>query len=161
MGRRTIEAEESTSTAVRLAMAITRIRARMRKESTPGGGWTISQLSMLSRVIERGPVTASELATSEHIRPQSVAEIVAALKAGGLVTSAPDPADGRKQLLTSTAAGRALRDSVLASREAWLDRAIESVVEPSERATLDAAIELLDRLAESRPDVPTGGAWKP
>ncbi len=49
----------------------------------------------------------------------------------------------------------------MASREAWLDRAIESVVEPSERVTLDAAIELLNRLAESRPDEPTGGAWKP
>jgi DNA-binding MarR family transcriptional regulator len=136
--------------AVRLGLAVKRVRARMRAESTTAEGWTISQLSTLARIIERGPVTASELARSEHVRPQSVAEIVTTLKADGLIATEADPADRRKVLLVATGEGREVVKAMSASREAWLVRAIEAVVEPGELADLDKAIELLDRLADAR-----------
>jgi DNA-binding MarR family transcriptional regulator len=138
----------STDEAVELALAITRLKARMRAESIPRAGWTISQLAMLARIIEAGPITASELAQAEHIRPQSVAEIVNTLKAEGLVESRPDPTDGRKSLLSSTRAGRELRVQIATARESWMARAIDAVVGPDERAGLQDAIELLNRLAQ-------------
>jgi DNA-binding MarR family transcriptional regulator len=146
------------ASAVRLGLAIKRIRARMRAESATAEGWTISQLSTLARIIERGPVTASELARSEHVRPQSVAEIVTTLKADGLITAEADPADRRKVLLVATDEGRAVVEAVSASRKAWLARAIDAVLAPDELADLDAAIELLDRLADAR--LPDEGAWR-
>jgi DNA-binding MarR family transcriptional regulator len=134
--------------AVDLALAITRLKARMRAESIPNAGWTISQLSMLARIIDRGPITASGLAQIEHVRPQSVAEIVATLKAEGLVESRPDPGDGRKTLLTATEAGHRLRQQIAVAKESWMARAVDVAVSPEERPALRSAIDLLTRLAE-------------
>ncbi len=106
--------------AVRLGLAIKRIRARMRAESSTAGGWTISQLSTLARIVDHTPVTAAAIAQAEHVRPQSIASIVATLREAGLVATEPDPADGRKVLLSPTAAGRALVASVSTSRQEWL-----------------------------------------
>ncbi len=158
-----LDARETTdehATAVRLGLAIQRIRARIRAEAPEATGWTISQLSTLSRIIDRGPVTASALAASEHVRPQSIAEIVNALKAEGLVSAEPDPADGRKVLLVATDAGRTVIRTVSASRAAWLDQAVEAVIEAAEIPVLEQAIELLDRLAECDLRDSDRGGWR-
>jgi DNA-binding MarR family transcriptional regulator len=126
----------------------------MRAESTSTTGWTISQLSTLARIIERGPMTASALAQLEHVRPQSIAEIVNALKAEGLVGTEPAAADGRKVMLSATEAGRDLIRAVTASREAWLAQAIDAVVRAEELPVLAQAIDLLNRLAEWELDGP-------
>ena len=138
---------EGAKSAVELGLTITRLRARLRAESTTTTGWTISQLSTLARIIKEGPITASQLAQAEHVRPQSIAEIVTALKTDGLVVARRDPSDGRKALITATAAGKRLIESVSASREAWLAWAIEAVVAPGERRALEKTIDLLNRLA--------------
>jgi DNA-binding MarR family transcriptional regulator len=145
VGKRTTDA---AAASVELTLAMTRLRARLRSESRSAEGWTTSQLSALARIVREGPVTASALAVAEHVRPQSIAEIVAALKAGGLVAATPDPSDGRKTLLSATAAGRKLVRSVTELREAWLTRAIEAVVDDSRRRALTEAIALLTSLAE-------------
>jgi DNA-binding MarR family transcriptional regulator len=139
---------EQTDDAVELALAITRLKARMRAESLPNAGWTISQLSMLARIIDLGPITASGLAQVEHVRPQSVAEIVATLRAEGLVDSRPDPSDGRKTLLTATETGLELRRQIARAKQSWMAEAIDVEIGPEERDTLRAAIGLLNRLAE-------------
>jgi DNA-binding MarR family transcriptional regulator len=136
--------------AVRLALAIKRIRARMRAESPSAGGWTTSQLSTLARIIDHGPITAAAIAQAEHVRPQSIASIVTTLREAGLITTEPDPADGRKLLLSPTDDGRQLIASISTSRQEWLARALDAVVGPDERAALAATIELLNRLADCR-----------
>jgi DNA-binding MarR family transcriptional regulator len=142
--------------AVRLALAVKRLRARMRAEAPSAGGWTTSQLSTLSRIIERAPVTAAAIAQAEHVRPQSIASIISTLRAAGLVTAAADPADGRKLLLSPTDEGRALVATVSSSRRQWLAHAIEAVVGPEDRAALLTTIEMLDRLAECDLREPAG-----
>jgi DNA-binding MarR family transcriptional regulator len=147
--------------SVELGLAVKRLRARLRAESTTDEGWTISQLSTLARIVREGPATASALAQVEHVRPQSVAEVVTALKAGGLVTAKPDPTDGRKVLLRATAAGRRLVETVSASREAWLARAIEAIVDEHRDAALVSTIELLNELAECDLDAETATGRRP
>jgi len=139
---------DAASAAVELSLAMKRLRARLRAESPASDQWTLSQLSVLARLVRDGPATASQLAHAEHVRPQSIAEIVGALRAGGLVAATPDPTDGRKTTLRPTAAGRRLVQSVWASREAWLARAIETVVDQRRQTTLTDAIALLNDLAE-------------
>ncbi len=119
----------------------------MRTESIATDGWSASQLSTLARLIDLGPTTASALAHHEHVRPQSIAETVASLKAGGLVVTEQDPRDGRKILLSATPAGRRVVTSISATRQAWLAHAIEATVPTGERATLAQTIDLLTRLA--------------
>ena len=152
--------DELDRTTVELGLAVKRFRARMRAETATAEGWTISQLSTLNRLITFGPMTASELAQAEHVRPQSVAEVVAALRADGMVVAEPHPTDGRKSQLLPTAAGHALIDQVSAERGSWLARAIDAEFGPDERDELLAAIDVLNRLADC--DLGTGAdpGWR-
>ncbi|MFJ4921073.1 MarR family winged helix-turn-helix transcriptional regulator [Streptomyces sp. NPDC088725] len=143
--------------AVRLSVAVTRLRSRLREEAgMTSSGFTISQLAILQRIIEGGPATAAALAAAEHVSQQAVAQSVAALKAGALVGTERDTADRRKVLISATDEGRELFASLLASREAWLVRAIDAMVGPDERRDLDVTIELLERLAAADPEQRTG-----
>jgi DNA-binding MarR family transcriptional regulator len=139
------------STAVRLTVALQRLRARLREEAgTSATGLSISQLTILQRLLA-GPATAATLAAAEHVSQQAIAQILTTLKAAGLVRSKPDPADGRKVLLSVTASGRRLVEAMVASRDAWLVRAIDATVADDERPALAKAIELLERLAGAHP----------
>ena len=135
--------------ARRLAQAMVRLRARLRAESTPRDmRWTWSQLSTLTRIATEGPTTVSALANAEHVRPQSMAETVAALRRDGLVAAKPDPTDGRKTLMAITASGRKLLSSVIPIREAWLERAIDEQLTPADCRTLLKAAGIMERLAD-------------
>src|ERR1700722_9173617 len=135
--------QDTAETAVRLLRAGSREGA-----SVTSTGLSVAQVSIFSRLVHEGPVTAASLAVAEHVSQQAIAQSLAGLKAGGLVSVTPDPADGRKSLLEVTAAGRALYETIMASRDDWLIRAIESAVIPDERTRLDQAITLLERLGQ-------------
>jgi DNA-binding MarR family transcriptional regulator len=138
------------ATAVDLMRAMTRLRARLRTEAPIDDlPWNWSHLTTLHRIVENGPVTAAELAQAEHVRRQSMAETVAALRAGGLVSSARDPNDGRKSLVSATSAGRELCERIPAAREAWLAKVIGSTLRANERKALDKAAEIMNRLADT------------
>lgn len=139
-------------TALALSTAVGRLRSRLRLEGgTFETGLTITQLSTLQRVIDNGAMTGSALATAEHVRPQSMWEIVAALAKQNLVERQPDPTDGRKLLVVATDRGRELVARVYASREAWLTKAVAAVTDKREHRVLREAAALLDRLAEYDP----------
>jgi DNA-binding MarR family transcriptional regulator len=142
------DARDPAEVAVRLSVAIKRLRSRLREEGgISTSGFTISQLAILRRVIVEGPATAATMAADEHVSQQAIAQSVAALKEAGLVQGERDAADGRKLLISATVTGREMYKTLTASRMAWLDRAIDAVVGPGERRDLDVAIELLERLA--------------
>jgi DNA-binding MarR family transcriptional regulator len=130
-------------------MAVSRLRSRIRIESgMRSTGIPISQLAVLGRIIDEGPTTAAALAAGEHVTQQAIAQSLATLKERSLVEKQADPSDGRKSLVTATAAGRALRDGITASREEWLTQAIDAAVRPEERPLLAEAIGLLERIAD-------------
>jgi DNA-binding MarR family transcriptional regulator len=135
--------------AVRLALAIKRLRARFRAAAWAGIELPIAQVAVIKRLRDDGPTTASALAAAEHVTHQAIAQTLAALKRTGLVRAAGDPTDGRKSVISVTPAGNRLFESAIASRDAWLARAIESVVSPRERTALASSIELLERLADA------------
>jgi DNA-binding MarR family transcriptional regulator len=136
--------------AADLLLATIRLRARLRAEHTSvTSGQSMSQLSALGRLADVGPVTTTKLAALEHVRQQSMAETVAALRADGLVEAAPDPRDRRRMLLTVTESGHVLVKSVLEHRAAWLSGAIASRLTEEEAELLAAACPLIARLAEA------------
>ena len=81
----TVHQVDVRDAAVELTLAMKRLRARLRSEASPSEGWTVSQLSALRHLVHEGPTTASGLARAEHVRPQSMAAIVATLRDGDLV----------------------------------------------------------------------------
>jgi DNA-binding MarR family transcriptional regulator len=61
---------------------------------------------VLGRIIDTGPTTAAALAPCEQVTQQAIAQSLATLKERGLVEKQADPGDGRKSLVSATAAGR-------------------------------------------------------
>jgi DNA-binding MarR family transcriptional regulator len=144
------KASAADTLAVRLAVAIKRLHARLR-EAVWGSGveLPIAELAIIKRLRDGGPTTAAVLAAAEHVSHQAIAQNLAALKRAGLVRTAPDPSDGRKNLVHITAAGSRLFESAVASRDAWLAHAIEQAIPAGERSTLERATLLLERLADA------------
>jgi DNA-binding MarR family transcriptional regulator len=130
--------------------AMTRVRARLRAESAPSDiRWNWSQLTTLSRLAAKGPITTTDLAQAEHVRRQSMAGTISALRAGGLADARPDPVDGRKILIHATTQGQALAANIPAAREAWLEEVIANTLDADEQQMLRKAAAILNRIADS------------
>jgi DNA-binding MarR family transcriptional regulator len=137
----------TSALAAELRALFGKLKRRLR-EQTDAGGLTPSQLSVLLRLEKDGPATTSGLARAEGVRPQSMASIVAALEAAGLVSGAPDPADGRQTLLSPTEAWRDWVREGRAARQDWLTRTLQARLSAPEQEDLAAAVELLKRLLD-------------
>lgn len=107
---------------------------------------SMGKAGILARLDQRGALTATDLAARERISHQAVATAVRELEDLGLVARSPDPADGRRMLVTLTAAGRQCLLSERAAGQEWLVHAVAEELSAADRATLAAAVPLLRRL---------------
>ncbi len=131
-----------------LRVLFSRLRRRLRSLGVDDD-LTPSQTAVLTRLWKDGASSASALAGAERVRPQSMATIVAALEQRGLIARTPDPEDGRRQVVSLTAAGRRRAESDRQVREEWLARAIQERYSERERRIILDALSLLERLTES------------
>ena len=139
---------ESAGAAARdLRVMFSRLRRQL-KDVTTGAGLTPSQTAVLTRLWKEGASSTSALAASEQMRPQSMAAILAGLDQHGLIRRAPDPDDGRRQMISLTAAGRRRAESDRQIREEWLARAMQERYSERERRVINDALSLLQRLTD-------------
>jgi DNA-binding MarR family transcriptional regulator len=129
--------------AAELRVVIGQLIRRLRAQH----GFSISQGAVLGRLDREGVQSVSDLAQSERVRPQSMAQTVGDLEADGLVQRRPDPADRRRALVELTEEGRITLAADRLRREGWLAGAIEHAA--GEQALVSEAVELLRRLAEA------------
>lgn len=139
---------ESAAEAARdLRVLFSRLRRRMREVATDDD-LTPSQTAVLTRLWKEGASSTSALASVERVRPQSMAATVAALHQHGLIQRAPDPEDGRRQVISLTTAGRRRAESHRQLRGEWLAHAMQDRYSERERRVILDALSLLERLAE-------------
>jgi DNA-binding MarR family transcriptional regulator len=131
--------------ALRVSMGL--LLRRLRQGGVPGE-LTVPETSALARLDRNGPATSSELARTEQISPQSMGATLSALEARGLVARDPDARDGRRIVLSVTAAGRQLLTYKRDARTERLARALAAGFTQEELGQLMAAAPLLERLAE-------------
>ena len=101
----------------------------------------------LATVDRHGPLTPSEFADRERIKRPTATRLIANLEADGLISRTPDPADGRSSLIALTAEGRALLREVRTRKDLFLAERLRKL-SPEDRATLDRAAGILERLLE-------------
>ncbi|MEW1774450.1 MarR family transcriptional regulator [Streptomyces sp. NPDC086777] len=137
---------DATRLASDLRLAVGRVTRRLRQAHAVGDV-SLSGVSVLARLAAEGPDSPTSLAETERVRPQAMASTLARLEQRGLVRRTPDAADGRRSIVAATDEGRA----VLAERRSESVQRLAEVLDTfsaQERATLGAALPLLDRLAE-------------
>ena len=137
---------DEVAAALRLSIGVF---ARRLRHTQAEGELTLPESSALARLDRGGPATASALAKLEQISRQSMGETLGALESRGLIERHPDPADGRRVVLSVSEAGqRVLRNRRHAKNER-LARALSSSFTPAELNQLMAAAPLIERLAQS------------
>jgi len=141
------QAERASALAAELRTVIGKLKRRLGKHGSVGD-LTPSQVSVILRLESEGPATVSGLARAEGMRPQSMAAIVSALEAAGLLRGTPDPSDGRQTLLSLSKACQKSIQEGRAARQDWLTKTIQAKLSAQEQEKLAAAIELLARLIE-------------
>ncbi len=144
------QTEATAALAEALRGSIGRLNRRLREAGNLGnfGDFTLSQSKVMLALERSGPATVTALAAAEGMRPQSMSEIVTALKAAGMVEGNPDPNDGRQTVLSLTDKCRRTVASVRAAKADWLFGALQAKLTPAEQQKLAAVLPLLDRLLE-------------
>jgi DNA-binding MarR family transcriptional regulator len=97
---------ETVDLADRLHSVAIHLLRRVRRQDN-ASGVPAPQLSALSVIVFRGPLTLGALAAAEQVRPPSMTRIVAALESAGLVERTVDPNDRRSALVRATSQDRA------------------------------------------------------
>jgi DNA-binding MarR family transcriptional regulator len=138
---------EPGEVAAALRVSIGLLVRRLRQASVPGE-LSIPETSALARLDRGGPATASALARLEQISPQSMGATLGQLEERGLVGRRADPQDGRRVVLSVTDAGRELLNSRRSARTEKLAQALADGFSPAELSHLQAAVPLLERLAQ-------------
>jgi DNA-binding MarR family transcriptional regulator len=145
MARTRKQSDDITEVAGSIRRSVARLVRRLRLERADEA-LSLSKLSILGILYRKGPVTATDLATREHIQPQSLTRLLSFLEERGFVSRQPDETDRRRLLITITAEGKKALSADVRRKEAWLARAIEQALSPDERELLFHASRLLDRL---------------
>jgi len=144
MAQDPIDVEQAAGTLITSLGLLVR---QLRQGTAADGGLSMPETSALSRLDRGGPTTAAALAKAEQISPQSMGATIAALEVRGLVARAADPGDGRRVVVSATAAGlEALRNRRDAKTER-LARALDAELTPTELRQLVALAPVIERLA--------------
>lgn len=139
------EADSVTAAETAVRRAVTSLGRRLRLER--GSGLTALELSVLGHLHRRGPMNPGQLADVEHVQPQSLTRTLASLESAALLARSQDPRDGRRSLVSITAAGRDALRADMQQRDAWLRQAMTRELTGTECELLRLAGELLARLA--------------
>jgi DNA-binding MarR family transcriptional regulator len=126
-------------------MVVAQLGRRLRAEQR----FPLSHGLALGRLEREGPLTTSGLAASENVKPQSMAQTLADLEAGGLVTRSPDPNDRRQTLIGITPLGEEVLERERLRQGGWLADAIRAQLDPEEQELLARAATLLRRLVDA------------
>ena len=122
-----------------------RLGRRLRQVRADSLDLQSNQLSVMAALLNEGDMLMGALAARELMQPPSMTRIVNGLEERGYVARRPDASDRRQCLVTVTEAGRKIILANRQRRDEWLTVRIAEL-EPAERAVLQQAVAILDRV---------------
>ena len=137
--------QQAEDVARALLLCVGLLRRRLRQVPVTGA-LTFPETAALGRLDRGGPATAADLARQEQISPQSMGATLSELEARGFVKRQPDPTDGRRILLSISAAGGHELNRRRNARVEQLAQGLADFTDP-ELAQLAIAAPLIERLA--------------
>ena len=131
--------------ADRLHSAAIHLLRHVRTEDAKSG-LTASRLSALSVIVFGGPISITDLAEAEQVRPPTISRLVKELEWEGLVSRRRDPDDRRITRIRATTKGRRL---LMEGRERRVAKLAERLarLSPEEREQVAEAASTLERFS--------------
>jgi MarR family transcriptional regulator, organic hydroperoxide resistance regulator len=129
---------------MRLLWAVTQGVESTSKRMLTQIGVTGPQRMVLRMVGHFGPIYPGDLAEILHVDPSSLTGVLARLEKGGFLKRRRDPRDGRRALLTLSAAGKRMN----ARREGTVEAAVQRALAQTTKTRLQATEALLKALAD-------------
>lgn len=144
---RVTEPELSTDQGLAHALrgSVMRLGRRLRQVRADSLDLQSNQLSVMATLLNEGDLVMGALAARERMQPPSLTRIVNGLEERGYVARRPDAHDRRQCVVTVTEAGRQIILANRQRRDEWLTVRIAEL-EPAERAVLQQAVAILDRV---------------
>jgi DNA-binding MarR family transcriptional regulator len=131
--------------ASRLRIATFRLARRMRTQRAVDS-MSDGQFAVLAALKVHGPHTLGDLAERERVSAPSMNRTVNCLQDSGYTVRGADEHDGRKVVISLTSEGLAVVEETARRRDAWVEASLAELT-PAERATLEAAAEIMERMA--------------
>lgn len=125
------------------------LTARRMRQVQVAGELPLPERAVLSRLDRSGPATAATLARAEQVSPQAMGITLGSLAERGLVERRRDPADGRRIIMSLTAAGQEKLRRKRDSGARQLAEVLAGQFTAAELETLAAAVPLIEHLGES------------
>lgn len=110
-------------------------------------GKSTAVLSVLGCLYEQGPSTATQIAETLRIQPQSLTRLLSSLSSEGLIAKKDDPQDKRKSILELTDGGMDFLKTEIVCQYDLLAELMEKRLTRPEQQMLAIAAELLDKLS--------------
>ena len=129
--------------------AVSDLHKRLRKQAYSAGGLSITETFTLSYLYREGSLSPSELAEINKIRKQSMSQVLAHLEELKLIRRVVSKEDKRKVAISLSGAGEKMVEKTRYERDEWLAQAIRERLGEKEVRALEAAIPLLQQIANA------------
>ena len=144
-----------------LTEVVGRLRRALRRSIRSDYPWErlpMARVELLHALVAVGPARVGTLARAQRLAQNTVSELVQALVDDGLAVRAPDPLDGRANLVAVTARGAAELARWSAANESRMGAALTSL-SVADQAAIRRAVPALGRLVDRlESDIETPGA---
>jgi DNA-binding MarR family transcriptional regulator len=138
----------------RFSLSITRL-ARILRQQEPSRSSPAAAAAMAT-IVRDGPLTLGELAAAEGVSPSTITKIVSKLEQSGVIERMIDPHDRRVHRVRLSERGIEQIEMYRTKRNRWLADQLWPL-SPDERATVRAALEILERLSVAEVVAPVDG----